>query len=179
MRSWALFILVAGFLALLPTPTPAQHCQQLGCATECWQVGPGHRRCRRHCTRRCWHQPPRYEPRYEPRHGAPEPRYVAPQRSYAPDSGQPLPLEVVAIIGLVLILGILALAGASQPSIERDIESIEKSALSARAQARSDERQTAEIDGFIAQAQDDAFEQGRADADKEWDKQLKKGWTDE
>lgn len=107
-----LALLVAGMiLAIVLTSPPARAgCETVGCAEECYWVGPGHRRCHRRCRIRCWNDAPRYY--------APQPQYY-PIAAVAPDI-DPLLIMGALIIALGAILfGLIShLTGSSSTSQE-------------------------------------------------------------
>ena len=141
-------------------PASAQHCEIVECRVDCWRV-PGGRQCERRCLRRCWRPAP--PPVY-----VPSPDYQPAPLNYA----HPLQIDAPLLIGLgllaVLFVAFLA-AAFNDTSTSQEIATIEQSALSARSLARDAESKTQAIDTFIAQAEADAFQQGRKAADAEWE----------
>ena len=163
----ALLLILLTFIAGVSiAPAAAQHCEILECRVDCWRV-PGGRQCERRCLRRCWRPPP--PPVYAPSpHYHPAPRYHAPQQNYA----DPLQIDptILAGLGLLAVLFVAFLAGAfNDTSLSREIVAIQWSARSARSQAQEAERKTHAINSYIAEAEADAFQQGRNAADAEWD----------
>lgn len=165
-----IFVAVAGItFLLLPAAVPPAHagCEIVGCSTECWFVGPGHRRCQRRCTRRCWHDAPRYYP------PAPQPDYTprydpAPQYRSAGPVIDPAAVVAFGLTALVIFAIVAAIIGASADATAREIAAIEQASFDNRTQAHANEQETHAINSHIASQEADAFQQGRRAADDEW-----------
>ena len=158
MRRALVVVVAAAGMMVLAQPTRAD-CQIIGCDRHCWRV-PGGIRCQNHCRQRCLRPaPPTYVPRHEP---TPQYQHAAPRI----DPGD------LALIGLILAGVIAVIAGvigsATTSSTTSAIDKLEQSTESMLADADEYERRTADIRADIAQQEHDAFQQGRADADREW-----------
>jgi len=135
----------------------AQHCEIVGCWTECRPV-PGGRYCRRFCQRRCWRPAQRYGP--EPDYG---PRYVpaVTARSYGFDpTGLFLVIAGAAFIGLILTTVFMtersAINEVHRQTDEAEYHAAQAAALTDRATATADE-----IDRYIDAELKDAYARGR------------------
>lgn len=144
----------------------AQHCEVVGCWTECHRV-PGGRWCQRRCTRRCWRPAPRYEP---PPYVSPP--YVAPVHQWNPMPQfqtvqlrlDPAVLLALGGAGIVILLLVIAAATSERVAVNRvhrltdaaNQEAADAEALREKATVTADD-----IDRYIDQRLKDAYDRGR------------------
>lgn len=174
-----MMLAVTVLVTVADTATAERVCETVTCGVECYPV-PGGRRCHNRCLQRCWNQAPRYQPRYV----TPEPGYVAPGPSYTPAATHYgadafAAMSFLVVVAIVLFATIAGIAAAfEEPSIEDEIARFEQDALTKHALAHEAERNASDIDAYVKDEEEDAHRRGRTAADKQWKKQLKKGWLD-
>ncbi len=149
------------FMIACPQRAAAQQCETVGCPTaECWWVGPGQRRCRRVCQRRCWQEAPRY---YS----------TEPQQSYSPPyqhSGIPPELLALCFAAVVVLLIIGGVSASTTNTLDHEIAELDHSTNVMHLEADATEEEIARIHADIADQERDGYEEGRAEADREWRK---------
>jgi len=142
------------------TPASAQQCE-VRCFTSC-SYGRCCRRCVRHCSAPRYLPAPEYIPPYNP-----TPQYGYRYATPVIDAGA---LAGVGLVVLLIAAVVAAVISASRDaSVNREISAIDASTAAMHAEAYADKRRIHDIEEHIAREERAAFEEGRADAQREWD----------
>ena len=123
------------------------------------RYGPYGKECRRVCAERRYVPAPQYTPRND---SVPSVQYAGPQIN----PGAILPLALAALVAVLAAVAIAAGVGGS--ALNKEIEKIDASTAAFDAQGDHYARRTRAIHRRIAREERRAFEEGRADADREW-----------
>jgi hypothetical protein len=159
MRALTISLFAGVVLIAIAALSPAHARCEVSCWRHCERV-PGGVYCGRRCREHCWHEPQRYYP--PPQHHF---DYV-PSYQPGPHIDPALITGALALLLIAVAAGILSSLSSSGHS---DIAAIEHSTQEMRTEAAQYDYAIDAINADIAEQERAAFEEGRAQADLEWE----------